>query len=80
MSRAEQSYRQGDETLRNALNAFGSNTYFLPTDQAFNKYTFRDRLNNNSFLVDVLLRSHRVNEQIIFDHYLDSSVLLELTL
>lgn len=73
ISRAEQSYRQGQEGLRNALNAFGSSTYFLPTDQAFNKFPNRDLLNNNTYLVDMLLRSHRVDGQILFDHYLDNA-------
>jgi hypothetical protein len=65
----------GDETLRNALNAFGPNTYFLPTDQAFNRFTDRDRLNNNSFLFDVLFRSHRVSYMILFDYYLGDTTM-----
>lgn len=71
ITRAAQSFRVGDENLRNALNAYGPNTYFLPTDQAMNKFTNREQLNNASFLFDILFKSHRVSNQLLFDYYLD---------
>lgn len=63
----------GDESLSNALNAFGPNTYFLPTDQAFQTFTYRANLSNSSFVVDVLFKAHRVSGQILFDYYLDET-------
>ena len=71
INRAEQSFKEGNENLRNALNAYGPNTFFLPVDTAFNKFPNRDLLNNNSYLVDVLLKSHRVSNLNLFDYYLD---------
>lgn len=72
-SRASQSLRLGNENLKNALNAFAPNTYFLPVDQAFSKFGDRDRLNNDTFLFDILFKSHRVSNRILFDYYLDES-------
>jgi len=63
----------GDESLSNALNAFGPNTYFLPTDQAFQTFSYRANLSNSSFVVDVLFKAHRVTGQILFDYYLDDT-------
>jgi hypothetical protein len=71
VTKAAQSYRYGDENLKNALNAIGPNTYFLPTDQAINKFTNRDMLNNHTFLFNVLFKAHRVSNQLLFDYYLD---------
>lgn len=71
IARAAQSYRLGDENLKNALNAYGPNTYFLPVDSALNKFNDRDKLNNNTFLFDQLFKSHRVSNRILFDYYLD---------
>lgn len=71
ITRASQSFRLGDENLKNALNAFGPNTFFLPTDQAFTKYNDRDKLNNASFLFEYIFRSHRISNQNLFDYYLD---------
>jgi hypothetical protein len=73
ITRAAQAFRVGDENLKNALNAFGPNTYFLPSDIAFNKFTDKEKLNNITFLFDVLFRSHRVSNRLLFDHYLDDS-------
>ncbi len=71
ITRATQSFRNGDENLKNALNTYSPNTYFLPIDSALNRFTDRERLNNNSFLFDVLFRSHRVSNRILFDYYMD---------
>lgn len=73
ITRAAQSLRANDESLKNALNAFGSNTYFLPVDQAFNKFTDRQKLNNNTYLFDNLFKAHRVSNRLLFDYYLDES-------
>ena len=73
IARAAQSFRLGDENLKNALNAYGPNTYFLPVDSALNKFNEREKLNNNSFLFDQLFKSHRVSNRILFDYYLDDS-------
>lgn len=71
INKADQSYLKNDENLKNALNAYGPNTFFLPTDASFNKFTDRQLLNNDSFLVDVILKSHRISNQLLFDYYLD---------
>jgi len=71
LNRADESYRRGDSNLKNALNAYGHNTFFLPTDASFNKFTDRQLLNNDTFLVDNILKSHRVSGQLLFDYYLD---------
>lgn len=71
INRADTSYQRGDESLKNALSAFGPNTFFVPTDASFNKFTDRQLLNNDSFLVDVVLKSHRISNQLLFDYYLD---------
>ena len=71
ITRAARAFRDGHENLRNALNAFGPNTYFLPSDQAFNTFSNREQLNNGSFLFDILFRSHRVSNRLLFDYYLD---------
>lgn len=71
LNRADESYRKGDGNLKNALNAYGPNTWFLPTDASFNKFTDRQLLNNDTFLVDTILKSHRVSGQVLFDYYLD---------
>ena len=71
ITKAAQSFRLGDENLKNALNAYGPNTYFLPTDTGINKFTNREQLNNASFLFDILFKSHRVSNQLLFDYYLD---------
>lgn len=65
------SSRQGNDNLLNAMNTFGQNTYFLPSDIAFSKYTDRNQLNNFTFLYDILFKSHRVSNRILFDYYLD---------
>ena len=65
--------RIGDESLSNALNAFGTNTYFLPTDQALQTFTYRSNLSDPSFVFDVLFKAHRVTGQILFDYYLDDT-------
>ncbi|CAF0733711.1 unnamed protein product [Brachionus calyciflorus] len=79
IARAAQSFRLGDENLKNALNAYGPNTYFLPIDSALNKFNDREKLNNNSFLFDQLFKSHRVSNRILFDYYLDESSPVILT-
>ena len=71
--------RLGDETLSNALNAYGPNTYFLPTDQAFQQFTYRANLSNASFVYDVLFKAHRVSSQILFDYYLDDTAVTYYT-
>ena len=71
IARAAQSFRQGNENLRNALNAFGPNTYFLPIDSAMSNFNDREKLNNDTFLFDQLFRAHRVSNRILFDYYLD---------
>ena len=73
ISRADQAYKEGKENLKNVLNVYGANTFFLPVDAAFNKFANRDLLNNNTFLVDVILRSHRVSNQNLFDQLLEDS-------
>ena len=62
-----------DENLKNALNSFGPATYFLSTDQAINKFNDREKINNNTFVFDILLRSQRISNRILFDYYLDDS-------
>jgi hypothetical protein len=57
--------------LENALKVVGPNTYFLPADAGFQKYTDRDKLSNFTFLYEILFKSHRVSNQILFDYYLD---------
>ncbi|RNA17339.1 adhesin [Brachionus plicatilis] len=71
IARAAQSFRMGNENLKNALNAYGPNTYFLPTDSAMSKFNDREKLNNDTFLFDQLFKAHRVSNQILFDYYLD---------
>lgn len=73
VSRVSQSVQQGDESLKNALNAFGPNTYFIPIDSAMSAFIDQSSLQNNSFLLQVLLRSHRVSNSMLFDYYLTES-------
>ena len=73
INRVTQSVQQGDESLRNALNAFGPNTYFIPIDSAMSQFVDQQSLQNNSFLLQVLLRSHRVSNSLLFDYYLTES-------
>ncbi len=79
ITRASQAYRMGQENLRNALNAYGPNTYFLPTDQAINNFPNRENLNNGTFLFDVLFRSHRVSNRLLYDYYLDDPAATYMT-
>jgi len=79
INKADQSYNKGDENLKNALNAYGPNTFFLPTDASFNKFTDRNLLNNDSFLVDTVLKSHRISNQILYDYYLDDPSVTYMT-
>lgn len=79
INKADQSFTQGNENLKNALNAYGPNTFFLPTDQSFNKFTDRQLLNNDTFLVDMVLKSHRISNQILFDYYLDNPKVTYMT-
>lgn len=79
ITRATQSYRMGHENLRNALNAYGPNTFFLPSDQAINSFNNRELLTNGSFLFDVLFRSHRISNQLLFDYYLNDPTSTFLT-
>jgi hypothetical protein len=73
MNRVAQGVQQGDDSLKNALNAFGPNTYFLPVDSAMSSFIDQQSLQNNSFLQQVLLRSHRVSNSMLFDYYLTES-------
>lgn len=73
MNRVSQGVQQGDDSLKNALNAFGPNTYFLPVDSAMSSFIDQQSLQNNSFLQQVLLRSHRVSNSMLFDYYLTES-------
>lgn len=79
ITRADQSFNKGDENLKYALNAFGPNTFFLPTDASFNKFTDRNLLNNDSFLVDTVLKSHRISNQILYDYYLNDPSVTYMT-
>jgi uncharacterized surface protein with fasciclin (FAS1) repeats len=79
INKADQSWNQGNENLKNALNAYGPNTFFLPTDQSFNKFTDRQLLNNDSFLVDTLLKAHRISGQVLYDYYLDDPKMTYMT-
>lgn len=73
LNRVSQSVQQGDESIKNALNAYGPNTYFIPIDSAMNAFVDQSSLQNNSFLLQVLLRSHRVSNSMLFDYYLTES-------
>lgn len=73
VNRVGQSVQQGDESLKNALNAFGPNTYFIPMDAAMSAFVDQQSLLNTSFLLQVLLRSHRVSNSMLFDYYLTES-------
>lgn len=72
IARAAQSFRMGNENLKNVLNAYGQNTYFLPIDSAMSKFNDKEKLNNDTFLFDQLFKAHRISNQILFDYYLDN--------
>lgn len=59
------------DVIRNALNSYASNTYFLPSDIAFQQFNNQSLLNNASFLYDVLLKSHIITGRVLFDYYFD---------
>jgi uncharacterized surface protein with fasciclin (FAS1) repeats len=73
VQQAQTSFQRGDENLRNALNAYGPNTYFLPIDSATRAFSEKQMLNNATYLFDVIFRSHRISNQLLFDYYLDDS-------
>lgn len=73
LTRVQQSVQQGDDSVKNALNVFGPNTYFIPIDSAMSAFADQQSLLNNTFLLQVLLRSHRVSNSMLFDYYLTES-------
>jgi hypothetical protein len=59
------------DVIRNALNSYSANTYFLPSDVAFQQFNNQSLLNNATFLYDVLFKSHTITGRILFDYYFD---------
>ena len=63
--------RAGNDNLQNALKVVGPNTYFVPADSAFQAFGNPSQLMNFTFLYEILFKSHRISNQIIFDYYFD---------
>ena len=72
-TQAKSAANAGNDNLLNALKIVGPNTYFVPADVAFQAFANPTQLSNFTFLYEILFKSHRISNQILFDYYFDGT-------